>query len=101
MARVHVDLYREEIRQLVVSDDTKNMVHDIADPVEHLAQVLAPKDTGRGARSIHTEMVLDGDDWEARISWTWPETYYLYWHEQGSRELVPRPFLEPALRAAV
>lgn len=101
MARVEVDLDYREIHLLVVSHDVRDMVHDIARPVEGLAKVLAPKDTGRGAHSIRTEMVLDGDDWEARVSWTWPNAYYMYWHETGSRQLPPRPFLEPAMRVAV
>jgi HK97 gp10 family phage protein len=97
---VTVVVDEQEVHRLVVSRDTRDLIHDRAKPVERAAKLAAPKDTGRGARSIRTEMVLDGDDWEAHTSWGWPDAFYMYWHEKGSRHMPARPFLEPALKAA-
>lgn len=98
---VVVTVHHDEIRDLVRSHEVRDLLRDVARPVEHVAQALAPKRTGYAAKTIHTEMdLVGGEDWEASVSWTWPDAYYLYWHETGSRQLPPRPFLVPALRAA-
>jgi hypothetical protein len=101
MARnVEVDIHEDAIHELLLSDDTRDMLHDIGDEVSRIAQGLAPHLTGYGAHTIHTEMDLVADNWEANVSWSWPNAYYMYWHELGSRQLPPRPILVPALRAA-
>lgn len=64
-------------------------------PRVRLAQALAPKRTGQGAASIHPEAVLDGDEWEIKVSWT-QDHYYMRFHEEGDRYMPPHPFLVPA-----
>lgn len=97
---VRVVVHHDAIQRLLTSDDARDMLRDASHPVVAEARARAPKDTGAGARRIHTEMVLDRDEWDALISWD-REHFYLYWHEKGSRQLPARPFLVPALRAAV
>lgn len=99
-ATVIVTLDRRELERLVTSDEVRDLVEDVAEPVVAMARALAPKDSGRGASTIHSEMVLEDGEWEAHISWTWPDSYYLWFHEKGSRQLPARPFLVPALEAA-
>jgi hypothetical protein len=100
VTRVEVEVHEEVIRELLLSRETKTMLSGIGDEVARMAQALAPKKTGRGARSIHSDMEIVGDSWEAHVSWSWPNAFYMYWHELGSRQLPPRPFLVPALMAA-
>lgn len=97
---VQVDIHEDVIRELLLSDDVRDMLHDDGDKIASHAGQLAPHRTGFGGRSIHTDMEIVGDNWEAHVSWSWPNAYYMYWHELGSRQLPPRPFLIPALRAA-
>jgi HK97 gp10 family phage protein len=99
-ANVEVVVDDRAIHELVVGREVRDMIRDRAVPVERAAKAAAPRRSGWGAHSIHTELVLDGDDWEADISWSWPDAYYMYWHERGSRQMPARPFLEPALKAA-
>jgi hypothetical protein len=64
--------------------------------VVRAAQGAAPRLTGAGAESIHTEPVLDGDEWTARTSWD-RVRYYMFFQERGTKKLDARPFLVPAL----
>lgn len=82
------------------SGATKDMLYDATAPVVDDAQGRAPKATGAGARGIHQELVLTADEWESLVSWD-QDQFYMYWHEKGSRYLPARPFLVPALRAAL
>jgi len=66
-----------------------------AEPRIELARAAAPKRTGLGAASIHAEAVLDGQEWEADVSWT-QEHYYMKFQEEGWRYRGPHPFLAPA-----
>jgi hypothetical protein len=53
-------------------------------------------DTGRLLSSIHHEVVGAGTDLEARIG---SDVNYALYLELGTRYMLPRPFLRPALRA--
>jgi hypothetical protein len=99
MADVQVVVYEDVIDRMLTSSDVRDMLLDVSHPVVLQARARAPKKTGAGARSIHTQMVLTGDEWEALTSWD-QQHYYMRWHETGSRQLPARPFLVPALRAA-
>lgn len=96
---VRVDVHEDAIERMVVSPDTRVMLLSAAQPVVNAAKSRAPRATGRGAEGIHAEVVLDGHELAALVSWE-QEEFYMYWHEKGSRMLPARPFLVPALRAA-
>lgn len=68
----------------------------LSDPIVERAQQAAPRLTGEGAASIHAEAVLDGQSWEAHISWD-REHYYMGMHESGTVKLPAMPFLVPSL----
>lgn len=96
---VQVTVHEDVIDRLLTSSNVHDMLLDASHPVVLQARTRAPKNTGAGAASIHTQMVLTGDEWEALTSWD-QDHFYLMWHETGSRQLPARPFLVPALRAA-
>jgi hypothetical protein len=97
---VSVDVHEDEIKLLMMSEETREFMYGIGDEVARLAEGFAPKRTGKAASTIHAEMFLRGDSWDADVSWTWPDAYYLYWHETGTVKMKARPFLVPALWAA-
>ena len=72
-----------------------------AERVVERAQTAAPKLTGAGARSIHSEPLIDDNtgtfDGEA-VSWD-REHYYMLFAEVGTEHEPARPFLRPALEA--
>jgi HK97 gp10 family phage protein len=98
-ASVQVDVDYDAVDRLTRSGDVYNMLSTAAQPVVFDARARAPKDTGRGAHSIHSEMILTPDEWEAVISWD-REHYYMYFNERGTRYRPPHAFLVPALKAA-
>ena len=59
------------------------------------AVALAPKDTGRGAGSIHPELVRTPDGPEVRVSWDRAH-FYMGFAETGTMHQRPTPFLRPA-----
>lgn len=65
-------------------------------PVVAGARADAPKRTGAGAASIHSQMNLTDTDPGVRVSWT-RERYYMRFHEEGTKYLPKHPFLVPAL----
>lgn len=96
---VDVTVHYEEVGRLLRSDAVHDLLDIDARAVAADARGRAPKDTGRGARSINSAVVLTSDEWEALISWD-QFHYYMYFSEKGSRQRPARPFLVPALRAA-
>lgn len=69
---------------------------DDVKPVVRGARADAPKKTGAGAASIHSEPVLVNGMPGVAIGWD-REHYYMRFHEQGTVRLPARPFLVPAL----
>lgn len=98
MVRVVVD--ERAVQSYARSVDVRDLLIESAQPIEGGAKVLAPKRSGAGAESIRSEPVLDGLDWTVRISWD-RDHYYMYFHERGTVRMPARPFLEPALEAAI
>ncbi|MBM0257053.1 HK97-gp10 family putative phage morphogenesis protein [Micromonospora sp. 4G55] len=96
--RVHVD--ERAIREIAASADVRDLLMESGEPIEVAAKAGAPKRTGEGAASIRREPVLDVATWAVRISWDRAH-YYLYFHDRGTERLPARPFLEPALEAAI
>jgi hypothetical protein len=93
--RVVVD--EPAVRALSRDEHVRDYLLAVSVPVVRAAQGGAPRLTGAGADSIHTEAVLDGDEWTARTSWD-RVRYYMFFHERGAKHLPARPFLVPALR---
>lgn len=62
------------------------------------ARQRAPKRTTRGAVSIHRELLLADDLWQALISWD-PAHAYMKYQELGTRHFRPHSFLRPAFEA--
>jgi HK97 gp10 family phage protein len=82
-------------QELMRSPEMRQVLLDAVAPHIALAQQLAPKRTGLGAASIHSEPVLTDTGWEDDVSWT-RERYYMYFQEKGTRYMRPHSFLVPA-----
>ncbi|MEU2699582.1 hypothetical protein [Micromonospora aurantiaca (nom. illeg.)] len=100
MSDVRVVVDERAAKEYARSGDVLNLLMDVGQPVERYAQIGAPKATGEGAASIRREPVMDLATWTVRISWDRPH-YYLYFHDRGTVHLPERPFMEPALEAAI
>ena len=96
---VQVIVDYDAVDRLTRSGEVYNMLYAASEPVVADARARAPKDTGRGARSIHSEMILTKDEWEAVISWD-QHHYYMRFSELGDRQRPPHAFLVPAIKAA-
>jgi HK97 gp10 family phage protein len=93
--KVRVEIDEAGMAALARSAEIREAVHDPAESrVVRPAQARAPKRTGFGASTIHAEMALDVDGWEARVSWS-PDAFYLKFHELGTRYMDADPFLVP------
>lgn len=73
-----------------------DLLEDIADDIADLARANAPKLTGEGAASIHGQLGEDADGSHVDVSWS-DDQFHMGFHEEGTAELPPRPFLRPAL----
>lgn len=93
---VRVVVFESAIRGLTSDPAMRQVMLDAAVPVVTAARGGAPKLTGEGAGSIHAEAVLDGDEWDALVSWS-RERFYMRFHELGTKSLPAHPFLVPAL----
>lgn len=94
--QVRVIVDERAVRALSSSDDMRDLLLEVAEPVVDRARMRAPKKTGRGAESIRSEPVLDMDAWTVRVSWE-REQYHMYFRERGTRYQSADPFLEAAL----
>lgn len=72
------------------------IVQAVGEQVATRAASAAPKASGRGAGSIHSESGVDDTSAVAKVSWS-PTFFYLYFHEVGTSKMSARPFLRPAL----
>jgi hypothetical protein len=88
------------IRQILASREARGFLLDAADPIIATARGLAPKRSGRGAGSIHSEALMDGPAWVVRVGWT-GDRYYMKFQDQGWRyHRAGRHFMEIALEGA-
>jgi hypothetical protein len=92
--RVVVD--ERAVHALTSSDEMRDLLLEVADPVVARAKFFAPKDTGRGAESITSEAVVDIDEWTVRVSWT-RDQYHMYFRDRGTVYQTGTQFLERAL----
>ena len=88
----------EAVEEFFQSEAIKATVMDAAVDPTRRAQAAAPKATGAGGQSIHSEPYLDRRDkeWQARIGWE-RVYFYMVFGEIGTRHRPARPFLVPAL----
>lgn len=95
----YVIYHPEAERELLFSAGFRRALEQICDDIARDASIAAPKETGRGAKSIHGEVLASADGWEGRVSWT-RDRYYMYMQEKGwtarGRKVPARPFLRPA-----
>lgn len=91
----HVVYHERAELALVCGPEMRHALERVCDDIARDAALAAPKRTGLGAASIHTEMHLGPAGWEGRISWT-RDRYYMYMHEKGWLDVPARPFLRPA-----
>jgi hypothetical protein len=99
-ARIRVD--DNGLARVLASRQMRDALLDVADPIVEAAAFLAPKRSGRGAESIHSQPLLEPDGWHVRIGWT-TDRYYLRFQDQGSRGKHPDParhFMLTALERA-
>jgi len=91
MARVEVD--QAAIAALASDPNVLAAIDAQINPmVVATMQRRAPKDTGAGAESIHSEP--DPDEPGFRIGWD-PDHFYLSFHEFGTEHQPARPFARP------
>lgn len=84
------------VRALSSSNEMRDLLLELAEPVVARAKALAPKATGRGAASIRSEPVLDGDEWTVRVSWE-RDQFHMYFRDRGTVYQSGSEFLERAL----
>lgn len=96
MSRVRFVYNEPELEALLQEPEVLNQMLELVEPVVMTGRMLAPKDTGAGAASIHAESVVDAQGPAADISWD-REHYYMIFPHQGTKYMPPRPFLEDAL----
>lgn len=99
--RVRVVIGDAAVRALSSSDEMRDLLLDLAEPVVREAKAGAPRKTGAGAASIRSEPVRDEfGHWTVRVSWG-RDFYYMYFHERGWERNPGRDFLEQALERAI
>jgi HK97 gp10 family phage protein len=64
-------------------------------PMVKDARLLAPRNTGKGAKSIRGWVKISRGNGVARVTWD-KKHYYMRFHETGTRKMSARPFLRPA-----
>ena len=94
-ANYRLDFNERAMDSLLSQDFIRLEFQTRGDHVATVAAVKAPKDTGLGAASIHCEMELTPDGWEARVSWS-EERDYMEHQEFGTQHMQGKHFLEEA-----
>lgn len=96
---VDVKVHPQAIDDVLRSSGMRDTLEAYSRPIVADAKQRAPKDTGRGAASLDSAMVLTDGEWESLISWDQLH-YYMYFSERPTKQRPAQPFLVPALRAA-
>jgi HK97 gp10 family phage protein len=82
-------------RDLAYNPDVTAALNKIAKALADDARALAPKQTGKGARSIDHEIGFDEKGAYVRVSWS-KEAFYMQFAEFGTSRQAATPFLRPA-----
>lgn len=96
MAAAEINLDTLAIAALDADLSMGPMLQAVGDKVAQRAAVLAPKDTGALAASIHAVVSRDSDGYRVDVSWDKDHFYGLF-VELGTSSQPARPFLRPAL----
>lgn len=92
----------ETLAALSQIPEVARQVRQVAAQIRDQARAAAPKDTGRGARSITVERVYDREarDVSYRVSWRRDRFYMRFqetgWTHVGGRHISGKHFLEQA-----
>jgi HK97 gp10 family phage protein len=89
---VRVVVHKRGVEQLKHHPKVQDKQEATSHAIARRAAVLAPKDTGEGAASIHAEQQSDGT-W--RVAWD-VEHYYMFFPEFGTEHQFAQPFMRPA-----
>jgi HK97 gp10 family phage protein len=95
MARVVLD--QAALDALARDPDVLRMVGQVAEDVASRMRATAPRRTGRGADSIHSEPAPDPGE-GFRVSWD-KDTFYMGFQNDGTPHLRARHFAEDAARS--
>jgi HK97 gp10 family phage protein len=82
-------------RELRYNRNVTVALENIGKAIANDARAAAPKQTGKGARSIHHEVGVDSDGAYVRVSWS-KEAFYMQFAELGTSKQNATPFLRPA-----
>jgi HK97 gp10 family phage protein len=82
-------------RQLAYNPDVTSALDKVGKAIADDARALAPKRTGKGAKSIHHEIGFDENGAYVRISWD-ERQFYMQFSEFGTSRQEANPFLRPA-----
>jgi HK97 gp10 family phage protein len=82
-------------RDLAYNPDVTTALDKVGGAIADDAELLAPKRSGKGARSIHHEVGFDEKGAYVRISWS-KEAFYMQFSEFGTSRQEANPFLRPA-----
>lgn len=93
--KVRVDIDERGMAALARSVDIRDALLDTAESrVARPARARAPKRTGFGAASIHSEAHLAGSEWEIDTSWS-QAAWYMRFQQFGTEHMRADPFLVP------
>lgn len=87
--------------EITHSAEWRERLQGIGDDIAQDAREHAPvgHPSRGGAASIHCEMELVPEGWQARIGWE-KRKFWMFFREKGTVYQPARPFLEPALDRA-
>lgn len=89
---------RQAERELKQSEQMRRLMSRVGVSAKKEAQALAPRRTGRLARSIRFELVPTPDGWVASVNF---REFYGRFFEFGTVRQPPQPFLRPGVQSAV
>lgn len=93
---VTVTVHDDQWPVLGRSEEWRAETDDVGDLVADDARRNAPKRSGAGAASIHSEPYLFPEGWGAQVSWDLAH-YYMIFQEVGTIHVPEQRFLRDAL----
>jgi hypothetical protein len=96
MGDTRMVLRQRELDAVLTDPWVGDMLLEYGDLVAYDAAGRAPKRTGAGAASIRPELVLDGPEVTAHISWS-QDRFYMSFQDLGTGRIAAKHFLEHAL----
>jgi HK97 gp10 family phage protein len=93
---VRLELDRSAIRDLGDQPGVQELAVDAGEQMADYMRLLAPKNTGEGARSIQAFPGHDSGGAFADVSWD-QDHYYMIFAEFGTQSRPEEPFARPAM----